>query len=277
MTNAALWGGVMYAQDKTLWTDSSVPGVLLGATNSNTKTPWVEVFGSTPFDARAIVMGLRNLSFGGAKLIDIGVGPNSGSVATLIGNMLFSVWVQGDNSFEIIIPVFVPAGSKIWMRQQAEIANRDMRARLQVMGGNTRFASPFQHTETLGSNVGNSRGVEIDPGGSANTKSAWVELGTASYDFGGLIYSSGCKNDPPNAAGFSADTYHDIGAGPDSGNVRLLVPDIHIYYSQYSGGMRPPVYWPCHVDAGEKVFARMQNGNTNISERIFTSSVVGLA
>lgn len=90
----------------------------------NTKGAWTEISASIANPTKMLLMGVGQLATSGAavlcQLVDIGVGPSSGAVTTIISN----IPVYNNGSY-IVLPCFVgpfpatiPAGSNLWGRSQ---------------------------------------------------------------------------------------------------------------------------------------------------------------
>lgn len=143
----------------------------------HTKGSWVELIASTSQDTH--MLGI-NLSFtfwssnATNMLVDIGVG-GSGSEVVLIANMCGG-W-HGREVGMTIIPVYLPAGTRIAARCQALITEDIVEVGVRLLNGPRSFTQDqWQggNVVTYGADEANSRGTFVT--GGANVEGSWTEI-----------------------------------------------------------------------------------------------------
>jgi hypothetical protein len=227
----------------------------------NTKSAWTELTSSTPFDSFGITVQGGMLNIGS---FDVGLG-GAGSEQIIVPDFYQGFRLSGLKTMHF--PIAIPAGSRIAGRyQNAQILTA---ARMNVLLSEGDVNRGFSQIVTYGFVSGTSRGTEIDPGSTANTKGAWVELvastGKDIRAFAIMIGDQGL-----NRGSVSADWLIDIGIGA-AGDEQVLIPNWWAKHN-YAGGAVPlePAnsewFWQ-PIPAGSRVSARAQSSWTTASTR----------
>lgn len=227
--------------------------------SANTKGAFTEVIASAPFDANAIIVELvlTNANAGRLFLIDVALG-GAGSEVVVVPDLICEgvstvSGVYGQGSYQI--PLRVPAGSRISLRCQSSTGASTIGqiATTLIAAGGVDGITSFVN---YGANAGDSGGTAIDPGGTAHTKSGWVELtpsSSAVTQWMGLMVTYG------HATVATCSWAVDIGTGPAASEV-VLLPDVRIG-SATSSGAQPSIqarmtHALTYIPAGTRIAAR---------------------
>lgn len=257
MGDWTLGRGVPYCWNPSSGDTEYTEQVDCGAAN-NTKGSWVEVIASTPIDLAGLVL-IVNATYNNREyLIDIGVGAAASEVA-IVSNLLFchagtSFWAS---SAQYDIPIQIPAGTRISIRQQAVYNSPSnwLKMSVQMIPLNSFNYSSFQCCDTYGANTADTGGVEIDPGGTANTKGSWVEIVSATErPVKAMFFSLGAANDYVKSSCYWAV---DVGIG-SAGNEVALVQDFNVSIWVSSDQMQPQTSQLFYLDIpeGTRIAAR---------------------
>lgn len=261
----------------SLWLPSISP---VGAASATTTRPrvsatasvtphtlgsWTEVLAaaSVTKDIHMVLIDLQaatNLATNDSStLLNISTG-GAGSEATNIAVANIGVGYNAVRN-KFLIPVHIPAGSRISVACQSAIASQVVDAVYQF------YTLPFgrippRKPVTIGANTATSKGVGLTPPGSSNTKSAWTEITSATTQpLGALVTCVQGNSDTIIAA----DTLLlDIGIG-SAGNEVVVVGDIcflggtsEIYFHQGHINL-----FGCDIPAGTRIAARYANSGTS--------------
>ena len=178
-------GGGGPTPDPLRMRQSSGPISVTAGETAHTKGAWTELISSTTHTSSQLVFGagLSQASQNSAALVDIGVGP-AGSEVPVIENLPCGMATQG-NSWQIPLPVEVPAGSRIAMRFQCASAGKTGSFGLSVF---TDGAIQPGALRVLGYNTDTSKGIPLQLNGS------WVEISAsvpAAYRYLVVVPSAG--------------------------------------------------------------------------------------
>lgn len=178
--------------------------------SANTMGAWSELVAATPQELNVLALAIRGHSANGvntAVLLDVGIGAGGAEVVVAPYLNIGSIATNTDSVY--MIPVRIPSGSRIALRCQCGTGGRSV----------TVYASlldlPFWSPTTLidvGTTAASSTGTSISYPGSINTKSAWVELTSATTAAARAIIV-GIGVNGATSVSASSDVLVDIGAG----------------------------------------------------------------
>ncbi|MHA1951222.1 MAG: hypothetical protein ACW987_15315 [Candidatus Thorarchaeota archaeon] len=245
-----------------------------GATNgttvvsgNNTKGSWTQLIASTSFTARGMYLGV---GFGGGPhelLVDVGIGASSFEVVK-IPNLLFSTGLQWLMGF--VIPIDIPSASRISVRTESDSA---VTTGIAGVICDTHIPELSSYTfASHGDNAGGSKGTDVDPGGTANTKGSYAELAASlASDVEEIRILIG---DNSNSARTSAVWAVDIAKGAASSEV-VVIPDLLIA-ARTTGDAMPLVdlRFPGEDFQSQRLSIRAQCDITDATDRLF--NVVGI-
>jgi hypothetical protein len=245
----------------------------------NTKGAWTELVASAPFDIGMFIMNVTATWTYGDFLFDIAIGA-SGSEIVLVSNLSYcqagSSWWS--NSAQYIIPIMIPAGTRISARVQGTVLAAGplnwLKMSTQLFPANQFLSQQFSQSETLGALTASSNGTEVDPGTSANTKGAWTELVAATtIPIKAFHFSLSSGADL-----FKTSCYWavDIGVGAESSEI-AIVSDycIALWASSYQMHPQTSPLLPIEIPLGSRVSARCKCTITTAGDRYMHVSVVG--
>ena len=243
---------------------------------ANTKGSWVELTSSSEIDASAITV-MISYAYGGADyLVDVGIGA-LGSEQVLISNLSVSIGTAsyGDKrSFNIRVPIAIPAGTRISARVQATGTSTSRMIRCGVLLEHN-GQSTGGHVITLGATTADSGGIGVDPGGTDSTKGAWSEISASTTsDIRGAFF---CFGNKVNTSRTSCDWLVDIGIGA-AASEQVILPNISLATHTY-----PDSLFPCHtplynlnIPAGSRVTARSACTIIDATDRLFDIAMYGI-
>ncbi|MDZ5457003.1 hypothetical protein [Azohydromonas lata] len=229
----------------------------------NTKGAWTQIVASTAFDAAALLLTLSVGTTNGSVLVDIGIGA-AGTETVLLGNLQARRISSGNNVVQLLLPLQIPAGSRIALRYQQTAANVVLGACASVVAATWNSPATAGRTATHGAVPASSSGTVVDPGASANTKGAWVELTPATdSDASWLLLSV-----MPTGTAINANTafYVDVAVGA-SGAEQIIVPDVPVYVAATVESSMARVLLPISIPAGSRLAVRMQCSATTTPGR----------
>lgn len=245
----------------SLWLPPSFPGrfldrvsiTLTANATPHTKGAWTQLFASTPFDAFWVSVEFADLAAAAtitSMLVDIGLGP-AGSEQVLIPNLLAGAAAWNRYMGKVaLLPVYVPAGSRVCARAQAAIGSDTAYVAMSLYG-DPAGASEGQNTGVYayGIDVANSRGVLVPSG------SVWTEVvASTSADHRRWF----ALVDQGGRASLSYGSWHlDVGIGPAGGERAIGTWRFSTEgATEHVMGMAPcvPVHQP--VPAGSRVAVR---------------------
>lgn len=275
MSNWPLSGGGRY---ETFGADSSTSiGVTPPEAGSNhTKGAYAELIASTSFDYSGVTVWGKMTVLNRTHLFDISIG-GSGAEEVIIPNLFFDTYDLG-----ILIrhdfPVVIPAGSRISCREQHNTSTANVNCF--GIGFQAGFASDeyvgHSRVYSFGADESDTTGVQIDPGGSANTKGSWTEVvASISADISYIGVGIGQrKNNALADAGFLVD----IAIG-DSGSEQIILPDLGIGANGASDTRSPFSLgpFPLTIPSGTRIAARAQSSITDAVDRLFDIVLYGVS
>lgn len=252
--------------------------IFSGSASANTKGLWFEMTPSTPYDTNGffLTFGAGNVPSADytSSLIDLAVGAD-GSEVPILNNVPFlrrrGGWQQA------FFPVSIPSGTRLSVRIQNGVANqREARAFMQLMRRNfTSFPSQSTRVSTLGANVADSGGAEIDPGGSLNTKGAYTELTAATeYPLKWIIIFPFIAN--LNSVAADGHFLLDVAIGAN-GSETIIIHDLPLTETVSTDAIYPDVIGPLpvHIPAGSRVAVRAQADINDATDRLFDVIIIG--
>lgn len=169
-----------------------------GASGNNTKTAYTQLIASTSYDANMIdlcVGGGAGAVVGFNAAFDLAVGA-SGSEVPILSNLLlendYDVAATGACSSHILLPLSVPAGSRLSMRCQVSTSYNGASTYVFINSldlFDTGFTgSEFGAIDTIGFQSGSTKGTSVTASGTINVKGSYAQLiASTSYDYIGYF------------------------------------------------------------------------------------------
>lgn len=247
-------------------------------TSNNTKGSWVQLVASSAVDADwiALEFGLFENVAGVDYLFDIGIG-GAGSETVLIDNIAVGTRGTFVTPAMPLLPVSIPAGTRISARCQASNASVSGRATKLAVGlFDSGFAqsSALSRVVTMGANTADSGGVSIDPGAVANTKGSWTEISSSVATSSRWLLAAFANQ--ANSARTTCSWLVDIGLGA-AASEQVLIPDLLVTALASSTTFPALVSLPCSLPAGERLSVRAQCDITDATDRLFDFVAYGVS
>src|SRR5271169_3535034 len=235
-----------------------------GASANNTKTAYTQLIASTTYDANLIDLCVgagAGAVVGFNAACDLAVGA-SGSEVPILSNLLlendYDVAATGANSPHILLPLPVPAGTRLSMRCQVSASYNAAGTYVFVNSLDlfeTGFAgNQFGAIDTIGFQSGSTIGTSVTASATANVKGSYAQLiASTSVDYIGYFLAY----DYQSTTGGNELFRTDIAVGV-SGSETVIHPN---HYMTMSAGatqwMSPitPIYFN-PIPAGSRIAAR---------------------
>lgn len=255
-------------------TASSDGTTIPSGAGADSKGSWTSL-GTTVNTFEAITICCAGASNASNFLVDLGISDGTNIFPILSDFHVNSLRFLVEIALATYIPLHVPAGSALVARSASSAGNTSID--VVVIG----------HTSGLGGTPGfsrcitlftpaSSRGVGIDPGGSASTKGSWTQMTSSCPATIGAMFGL-IGNAGDNTKATIATHLFDIGIGA-SGNESVLYPNALVGRGSIRDGNvcpRIPLF-ACHVAEGTRIAARASCTDTTAGDRILDLSLYGL-
>ena len=256
-------------------TGTSEPTAVTANSSTNTKGAWVELDASTAVtvDGFWVYAGSNN-STNYDSLVDIGTGAAS-SETVLIADLLFSRGDQDAGGNPVFFPMSIASGTRLAVRQQCRVSNAVLDIAMMIQDDSNLDVTAYTSCDTIGADTTDSGGTSIDPGGSANTKSSYVELvASSSNNYKALLIAIGQNQ---NTACATAQFLFDVAIGAAASEVDFLS---NIHFSSGGGAdmMEPCFIGPiaCDIPTSSRISVRGQTTTTDGTDRLFDIVLYGM-
>jgi hypothetical protein len=198
-----------------------IPGVsVASAAGTNTKGGFTTLIASTASDIN--LLSLSFASGSGTELVDIAIGAAASEVI-IYSNILVPLTVAANVSVAILLPVTIPAGTRISARVQSNTASDA------VVVWATSFDGAFTNLEGLagGDGVGcltaSSKGTTVTCSASTNVKGSYAQLtASTARDYMGFFL----MQDVNNLGVGSCEVETDVAIG-GAGSEVIIASDVH--------------------------------------------------
>jgi len=234
-------------------------------------TAWTELLSSSSADADMIdifIMKGASNNFGIFRL-DVGIGAPGSEVVILDRVLLSGKPGAAASSYQLALPFSVPKGSRLSFRFDASASGRELILAGALYTG--QFKSQQHLCESIAYGFNGIDGVDVDPGGVANTKGAWFEIDAAISNSINGFYA--CFGDSSNSAQTTANFLVDIAVGAPGSEV-LIAENVPTRATTQEL-MRGPVFVDSLIAEGDRVSARAQCTITDASDRLLSISITG--
>ncbi len=239
------------------------PTTITAPGSPNAKGSYSQITASLPFDARELRWWLVQLTggnAGGDYLSDLAIGAG-GSEQIILADFQFGLGsVQGAGG-PWILPLTIPAGSRLAARTACDVASRSYKLYAYVT--NVALVRSVSGFVTYGANAGASNGVQVTQNTVAGSKGSYAQLTAAtSRDLRYLMVTmsnDGWGNNTPNA-----EITADLAVGA-SGSEQIVWPDVPVF--EESGravyGGTNVHGWPVEIPSGTRIAARIASTSTD--------------
>ena len=250
------------------------------STSANTKGNWVELVASTPFD------GYVDLTYGRFEtkadfLIDLAIGA-VGSEIIIWSNLLFGSTTASGYAMgaHLPIPIFIPAGTRISARAQSTRVGVNYQYIGGVVcheGGGFGIPTLLSTSYTYGANTADSGGVQLDPGGTVDTKGAWTEITASCAALKGILLAFSAIVSITRS-GVNYWWHTDIGVG-SAGNEQVLILDYPLTCHPTPCAVMPrySTFIPVSIPSGTRISARTACNVNTANTRTHDIIIYGFA
>lgn len=249
--------------------------VMTAGGSAHTKGAWLELDASIDHNVRWLLIQPFKIYNGGGKkaLFDIGTGTGGGETVLVANIPLFNdpaFWESHSGTF--LLPVNITSGTRIAARAQCSTASESVTMNATAIEG-TGTATAIN---TYGANTSNSRGTQVDPGGTVDTKGAYVALSASvSADINYLIVIA---NHTANPDSLSFQRWEiDIATGAASSE-SVVIADISVAGRIPQRRSSPNIFtFPgLSIPAGTRLATRAQCTTNDATDRLIDVSVIAV-
>lgn len=256
--------------------------VLANAT-ANTLGSWVQIIASTAADCCMLGIHISGFSSNGPNgAVDIGIGAAASEVIILQQLMVSYFDANGAADALFLIPVNIPAGTRIAARCQVDHASDGVWVDLTLFDGAFTQVDGFAGVDSIGFVAGTTVGTQLDPGAVANTKGAYAQLtASTSRDYAGLFFVF-------DGLGQITGTIHntdnfaiDVAIG-GAGSEQIIIPNIGTQ-KVYEGTLNEVGFIPMlthikwiPIPSGTRIAARCQCSTNTATERLMGITAYGI-
>jgi len=253
---------------------TSYPFTNLTSGAANVKGAYAEIVAATPSASSRLHLEVRstavaNLFF----LIDLATGA-AGAETVQVANIAINTDGEFISAAVLALDVDIPAGSRLAARCQSTSAAAPtvvvaVFLEDRPLGG---LAGPV----TYGTNTAASRGTQVDPGTTINTKGSYVQLSastTARIDALALCLTLGVSGQT-----LGSFTLWQVDVATGAGGAETVVIADHIVQgSSPIDTVRPPIIrLPVSVPAGTRLAVRCQCNRNTAAERLLCVTLIGM-
>jgi hypothetical protein len=220
----------------------------------NTKGSWTQMVASAPFDVDSILLTFEGPGTGQhAEMVDIGVGAG-GSETVVVSNIFLQTFTANLFYGWVYIPFHCPAGTRIAMRSQSDVASTATYWKMQMVKAGFFSGRTFQSPVTYGATTASTSGAVVTAG-TSNAKGSYTQLTastTAPIRLLMLCFGQGGVTVGPMDFGFDIA----VGAG---GSEVVVIPDISVWLTNTNGDILPSfLVLPVDIPAGTRLSARVK-------------------
>jgi len=240
---------------------------------SHAKGAWTEMVSSLATAVRSLDIVMLGAGTGTWYLMDVGIGA-AGAEVVILPNLQMQTFNDFGNESRIYrFPYRLAAGTRVAMRGQcSNAAVQAIRAAILANTlGHGEGHQGVQRVVAYGHNLTNTQGIQVDPGGTVNTKGAWTQVVAATtYPIRRLALAVV----PPTNVVFCSWAV-DIGVGAAGAEV-VAVPDVPFHAADIGKSIGPCVeHFELGIPAGQRLSLRAQCDSNNATGRLFTAVLHG--
>lgn len=273
-------GGLQVTNAVDIATDAvnSLGPSVNSASSTFTKGPWTQLVASATIDSTWIMVYLQTMiGVSGTIAVDIGIG-GSGSEQAIITNLLASSTAAVGMRF--LFPVAIKAGTRIVARESSGSASD------RTVIGVTTFADTYgsvgvgSGVDTYGAIATTNLGTAVDPGGTANTKGAYIQLSASlTSDISGFLLLFDAQAQLSGSVG-GVSWLIDLAVGA-AGSEKIILPNLFVMGVMNTGAFSEILhsvipYIPLQIRTGTRLAIRAQCSTNTSPDRIFGVTFYGI-
>lgn len=245
--------------------------VITSSGTANTKGAYTEFVASSEFDASGILIVTTRGIAGSLYLLDLAIGAAS-SEQVIVENVMYDFGTSAIEGQSLYIPIGIPQGSRIALRIQASTISATSEVVVTLFSRGFGNYPSYGRSTTYGTDVSDSGGSQVQPGGTANTKGNFrVIAASTTNDIKAFSIMIG-KNANVNLA--NANWLMDFAVG-GSGSEVVVLPDLSFCSSATIDKHMPKIFGPFNVNipAATRITVRAQCTTTNAVDRVFDAAI----
>ena len=197
-------------------------------------------------------------------MVDIAIGGSGSEVIVIPDIQVFARRGQ-DKAGPFKFPISIPAGTRVSARcSNVNGVTGNTYVKLTFLTPSALFPCTGGYVDGYGT-ITNGKGVNVDPGGVANTKSAWVEIAASTNRAHQWLMMAVSAGDFAIALGHR--WLIDVGIG-GAGSEVVLIPDLLAGAADiYDGIAGGPWEFPIYIPQGSRLTVRAQDSQTTDNDR----------
>lgn len=241
--------------------------------SANTKGSYAQLTASTPFLAAWLLVEAMTNTNGSTQLVDIAIG-GAGSEKVIVSNLM----VQGPRDlFCVPLPIQVPGGVRLAARTQAATGSQSCFVQVTLLAARSGMQPSGGVVDCYGQDTSTSRGVSVDPGGSANTKGSWTQItaSTTRRARGFFLLLGGQGNTNTSLGSW----LYDVGIG-GAGSEQVIVADWGVDV-RAAGNVHPAPhcspFFPIPIGSATRIAVRSQSTVIDATDRLHDVQIVAVA
>lgn len=247
---------------------------ITSSATTNAKGAWATI-GTTTFAYEQIIIQVGASGSAADYVFDIGIDDGAGNSYVLAADLRISALKGAADLFlSYPLPLKIAAGAIVEARSAATIASATLR--MTIVGCTASPLSGGSYSSMVALYTpATSRGVTIDTGATANTKSAWTQLqASTAHHVDAIMLGIGPNADVARTAATTG--LLDVGIGT-SGAEFALASNMLWGFTTTSDTPFPNVIGPIPmgIPAGSRVVSRAQSNNTTAGDRTLDLAVWG--
>lgn len=263
-------GNVIFAQDISGATNYGVAAV--AATPAHTKGVYSVLRSALPWDVGGLWLQSHDNGDNASYLVDLSVGATSAEQVAISNLYMAAPATDRISGHSLYIPMRFAKGTQLSIRSQSSFASSGIILAAQFMGstfsgfpGYSRMTTYGADTATTGATVSS-----LDPGGTANTKSAYQTITASTTNAIKALY---LNIDIRNTAATSALWRVDIAMGASD---TIIIPDLTLHADATSDQLANHWIGPFFVSipAGVALKVRAQCSITDATDRVIRAVII---
>lgn len=266
-------GGFMHGRSETIgFTSGSTAGTTVTASaTANSKGSWASL-GQAGFEWNWLNLMMAQTA-ASDKIIDIGLSDDNSNWWVLAENIRLAGRKSADIIQSMALPLRVEEGMFVGARCAASTGSHVLNVTITGTSVGL-YGNPGYSRAVALYTAGTSRGVQIDPGGTANTKGAWTQLvATTSQSIDTIYVMVGQNADTTRTA--TATAALDIGIGASSSEF-AMIPNLFMRWTTTLDGPQINIGpLPCYIPSGSRIAARAQCTDNVAGDRTMDVGILG--
>jgi hypothetical protein len=245
--------------------------------STNTKGAYSELVASTPFACTQVIWFNGFVAGSAARQVLIDLSTGAGGAETVVVADLLSEVMAVSTSWNpnlFTLPLAIAASTRVAARYAINVlAGAGLSVHLTIWAAGT--CPGITSFTTLGANSADSGGTQIDPGGVADTKGAYVELVASSAAVTQFLMLMSTMQG--NQAAASTRWARDVATGA-GGAETVLMPDLGMSSSSLDAMAPRSLSFLTYIAASTRIAIRASCAITDATDRLFdVALVVGTA